>query len=196
MRGAGPWVGCHAMADPGPLIETERLLLRRPRLEDFERYAELFADEEASRHIGGTLPRGAAWRRFLQMPGAWALQGFAMFSVVEKSTGLWLGQMGPWRPDGWPGNEIGYAFHPQAWGRGYALESAVAAIDWAFDALGWDDIVHCISPANLASKRVAQRLGSRLVRGGRLLPAPSDDVEVELWGQSCEEWRANRGRWA
>lgn len=182
------------MADSGPVIETERLLLRLPRLDDFERYAELFADEEASRHIGGQLVRGAAWRRFLQMPGAWALQGFAMFSVVEKSTGLWLGQMGPWRPDGWPGNEIGYAFHPQAWGRGYALESAVAAIDWAFDTLGWDDIVHCISPANLASKKVAQRLGSRLLRQGRILPAPADGVEVEMWGQSRGEWRAHRNR--
>lgn len=184
------------MADPGPVIETERLLLRLPRLEDFERYAQLFADEEASRHIGGQLSRGAAWRRFLQMPGAWALQGFAMFSVVEKSSGSWVGQMGPWRPEGWPGNEIGYAFHPDAWGRGYAVESGAAAIDWAFDTLGWDDIIHCISPANLASKKVAQRLGSGLVRQGRLLPAPSDEVEVELWGQSRQQWQAHRGRFA
>lgn len=184
------------MVDPGPVIETERLLLRLPRQEDFERYAELFADEDASRHIGGRLARGAAWRRFLQMPGAWALQGFAMFSVLEKSSGLWVGQMGPWRPEGWPGNEIGYAFHPRAWGRGYAQESAVAAIDWAFDTLGWDEIIHCISPDNLASKKVAQRLGSRLIRRGRLLPAPADEVEVELWGQSRQQWRAARERFA
>ena len=184
------------MADPGPVIETARLVLRPPQLGDFERYAELFADEEASRYIGGQLPRGAAWRRFLQMPGAWALQGFAMFSVVEKASGQWLGQMGPWRPEGWPGNEIGYAFHPQAWGRGYALESAVAAIDWAFDTLGWDDIIHCISPANLASKKVAQRLGSTLLREGRLLPPPSDEVDVELWGQSRPQWREHRRRLA
>ncbi len=182
------------MADPGPVIETARLLLRVPQLGDFERYAELFADEEASRHIGGVLPRGAAWRRFLQMPGAWALQGFAMFSVVEKASGQWIGQMGPWRPDGWPGNEIGYAFHPRAWGRGYALESAAAAIDWAFDTLGWDEIIHCISPGNLASKKVAHRLGSTLLRQGRLLPPPSDEVEVELWGQTRAQWRAHRMR--
>ncbi|RPD85909.1 GNAT family N-acetyltransferase [Luteimonas sp. 100069] len=181
------------MADPGPRIETERLVLRLPRIEDFERYAELFADPGASRHIGGQLTRGAAWRRFLQMPGAWALQGFAMFSVVEKSSGQWLGQVGPWRPEGWPGNEIGFAFHPAAWGQGYAHESAVAAIDWAFDTLEWDEIIHCISPANLASKKVAQRLGSRLLRQGYLLPPPVDGVEVELWGQSRQQWRRNRG---
>ena len=184
------------MAEPGPVIETERLLLRLPRLEDFERYAELFADEEASRHIGGQLSRGAAWRRFLQMPGAWMLQGFAMFSVVDRTSGRWLGQMGPWRPDGWPGNEIGYALHPDAWGRGYAVEAGVAAIDWAFATLGWDDIIHCISPANPASRKVAQRLGSRLIRQGRVLPPPSDEVEVEVWGQTREQWREHRRAFA
>lgn len=184
------------MAEPGPVIKTERLLLRLPRLEDFERYAQLHADEAATRHIGGQLARGAAWRRFLQMPGAWMLQGFAMFSMVEKSSGLWVGQLGPWRPDGWPGNEIGYALHPEAWGRGYALEAAVGAIEWAFDTLGWDAIIHCISPENLASLKVAQRLGSTLQREGKLLPAPSEDVHVQVWGQSRAQWHENRRRFA
>ncbi|MFT4180088.1 MAG: GNAT family N-acetyltransferase, partial [Thermomonas sp.] len=89
-------------------LETSRLILRPPQLADFERYAELLADEEACRFIGGHLPRAAAWRKFLQMPGAWAVQGFAMFSVIEKASGQWVGQMGPWQPDGWPGTEIGY----------------------------------------------------------------------------------------
>ena len=58
-----------------PRLETERLILRVPQLGDFERYAALLADEEACRFIGGHMPRPAAWRRFLQMPGAWAVQG-------------------------------------------------------------------------------------------------------------------------
>ena len=176
---------------PDVELETERLILRLPRIEDFERYAELMADETASLHIGGQLPRGAAWRRFLQMPGAWALQGFAMFSVIERSSGRWVGQMGPWRPDGWPGNEIGYAFHPDAWGKGYAVESAVAAVDWSFDTLGWDEIVHCIAPGNVASQNVAKRLGSTL-RGPVRLPPPSHEAAVELWGQTRAQWRAGR----
>ena len=172
-------------------LETERLVLRLPRLDDFERYAQLHADADAARYIGGVLPRAAAWRKFLQMPGAWAVQGFAMFSVEDKASGLWLGQMGPWRPDGWPGNEIGYAFHPDAWGRGYAFEAAVAAIDWAFDALGWREVIHTIAPANTASKRVAERLGSRYLRMG-MLPPPVDWGAVEVWGQTREAWRAHR----
>ena len=99
--------------------------------------------DESSYHIGGPLQRHEAWRRFLQMPGAWMLQGFAMFSVVEKSSGRWMGQAGPWRPDGWPGTEVGYSFHPDARGRGYATEACVAAMDWAFDVLGWDEVAVC-----------------------------------------------------
>lgn len=176
-------------------IETERLLLRVPRIEDFPRYAELLADEEACRHIGGHQPIGGAWRRFLQMPGAWALQGFAMFSVIEKAGATWVGQIGPWRPYGWPGNEIGYTFHPDAWGKGYATESAVAAIDWAFANLGWDEIIHCIAPENVASQKVAKRLGSTL-RGPGTLPAPHDGARVDIWGQTRAEWDVNRKRFA
>ncbi len=183
------------MSLPDLQLETERLILRLPRIDDFERYAELMADEDACRYIGGHQPRAAAWRKFLQMPGAWAVQGFAMFSVVEKSSGLWLGQLGPWRPDGWPGNEIGYVFHRDAWGKGYAVESAVAAIDWVFDRLGWTDIIHCIMPENLPSQKVARRLGSTLLRPGSL-PPPQEDVRFDIWGQTRLQWKENRKRFA
>ena len=176
-------------------IETERLLLRVPRTEDFDRFAELHANESAARHIGGHVPRAAAWRRFLWQPGAWALQGFGMFAVVERGTGLWLGQAGPWKPEGWPGNEIVYSFHPDAWGRGYASEAAVAAIAWALANLGWDDFIHCIAPANAASQAVARRLGSTL-RGPGRLPPPHEDAAVEVWGQSRAQWQDNRKRFA
>jgi RimJ/RimL family protein N-acetyltransferase len=177
------------MADLGLTLETERLLLRVPVLADFDRYAEMLASEDAARYIGGTLLRAPAWRKFLQMPGAWLLQGFAMFSVVEKSSGRWLGQMGPWRPGGWPGNEIGYAFHPDAWGQGFAVEAGLAARDWAFETLGWDDAIHCIDPGNVPSQKVAQRLGSRKLGPGNL-PPPFEEVPIEIWGQTRAEWMA------
>lgn len=176
-------------------IETARLALRKPRIEDFDRYAELQAHEDAMRFLGGVVPRHAAWRKFLQMPGAWAVQGFAMFSVIEKSSGLWQGQLGPWQPDGWPGTEIGYAFHPDAWGKGYAIEAAAAATDWAFDNLGWNEVIHCIDPGNIASQKVAQRLGSKN-RGPGRLPEPLDDHPIEVWGQTRAEWAENRKRFA
>jgi RimJ/RimL family protein N-acetyltransferase len=172
-------------------IETERLLLRIPRIEDFEGYAELLADEDACRYIGGHMPRAAAWRRFLQMPGAWLVQGFGMFSVIEKASGEWLGQLGPWQPESWPGHEVGWAFRRSAWGRGYATEAAIAAIDWAFDHLQWSDVIHCIDPDNRSSQALAQRLGSRN-RGPGRLPAPFEAARIDIWGQTREEWLARR----
>ena len=178
----------------GPILETERLLLRVQQAGDFERYAEMLA-HPSSLHIGGPLLRHEAWRRFLQMPGAWMVQGFAMFSVVDKSSGRWMGQAGPWCPDGWPGTEVGYSFHMDARGKGYATEACAAARDYAFDTLGWDEVIHSISPENTASQTVAQRLGSRN-RGPGKLPPPLDVHAIEIWAQSRAEWAENRKRFA
>ncbi len=175
----------------GPVLETERLILRLPRVEDFERYADLNTDVEAMRYIGGHLPRAAAWRKFLQMPGAWMLQGYAMFSVIEKSSGQWIGQLGPWQPEGWPGTEIGWAFHRDAWGKGYATEAGIAAMDFAFDQLGWNDVIHSIDPANVASQALAQRLGAKN-RGPGKLPEPFQDVRIDIWGQTRADWKSFR----
>ncbi|MCI4566497.1 GNAT family N-acetyltransferase [Lysobacter sp. CFH 32150] len=172
-------------------LETDRLTLRVQRAEDFEGFAELLGDEEACRYIGGHMPRAAAWRKFLQMPGAWLIQGFGMFAVIEKASGEWVGNIGPWQPEGWPGTEVGWALRRMAWGKGYALEAATAAIDWSFDNLGWTDVIHSIDHDNQASQLLAQRLGSRN-RGPGRLPAPFDEVEVDIWGQTREEWRARR----
>src|SRR3546814_15387981 len=69
-------------------IETERLLLRPPRIEDFDGFAELQGDADAARFIGGSVSRTEAWRRFLWPPGAWPVQGFGVFGVVEKASGV------------------------------------------------------------------------------------------------------------
>jgi len=67
-------------------------------------------------------------------------------------------------------------------------EGAVAAANWAFDTLGWSSVIHSIAPANLASQRVAQKLGSRNLGPGKL-PPPYQDDRVDIWGQTREEWR-------
>jgi RimJ/RimL family protein N-acetyltransferase len=133
--------------------------------------------------------RPVAWRSFMMMAGAWSLRGYAMFCVLEKTTGRWVGRLGPWHPEGWPGTEVGWGIVRDWWGRGYAAEGAAATIDWAFDKLGWTDVIHVIDLDNLPSQAVARKLGSRLLRRGHL-PAPFDHTQVDVWGQSREEWRA------
>lgn len=143
------------------------------------------------RYLFGVQPRAVAWRGFLAMAGAWTIQGFGMFSVIEKASGDWIGRIGPWRPDGWPGSEVAWGLASRAWGQGYATEAASAAIDWTFEHLGWDQMIHTIDPANAGSQAVARRLGSGLIGPGRL-PAPYQDAPIEIWGQSREAWRARR----
>lgn len=175
----------------GPVLETERLILRVPQISDFDAYAAMGEDAENMHFIGGPTTRAVAWRKFLQMPGAWLLQGFAMFTVIEKSSGRWLGQLGPWKPEGWPGTEIGWAFDRHAQGKGYATEAGVAAMNFAFDTLGWTDVIHSIHPDNAASQALARRLGSSN-RGPGQLPEPFQAEPIEIWGQTREQWRARR----
>lgn len=176
---------------PGPTLETERLILRPTALADFPRWAEMMADPETARFIGGVQPAPAAWRGMMTMAGAWALTGVAMFSLIEKASGLWVGRIGPWRPEGWPGTEVGWGLHPDAQGRGYGVEAAAAAIDHAFDVLGWTEVIHCIDPENAPSQRLAERLGS-INHGPTRLPPPFEHAPVDRWGQTREQWRLNR----
>ena len=175
----------------GPVLETERLILRVPRLSDFEAYAAMGQDEENMRFIGGAAPRSVAWRKFLQMPGAWVLQGFAMFAIEEKASGRWLGQLGPWQPEGWPGTEVGWAFAREAQGRGFATEAGEAAFAWAGANLGWAEVIHSIHPDNTPSQELARRLGSSL-RGPGKLPEPLQDEPIEIWAQTRGQWRARK----
>jgi RimJ/RimL family protein N-acetyltransferase len=112
-----------------------------------------------------------------------------MFSVVEKSTGKWIGRLGPWYPEGWPGTEVGWGLIKDAWGKGYAAEGASAAIDWAFANLRWTEVMHIIDPQNVPSIVLAERLGSTDL-GACKLPPPLDALNVRAWGQSREQWLA------
>jgi RimJ/RimL family protein N-acetyltransferase len=171
-------------------ILSARLLLRPTQMQDFEAWAAFMADPEATRFLGGPQPRALAWRGFMTMAGAWHLQGYGMFSVLERSSGRWVGRLGPWMPDGWPGTEVGWGIVRDCWGQGYAAEGATAAIDWAFDELGWSEVIHAIDPKNANSQAVARKLGSKLMGFGTL-PEPIG-TPVEIWGQSRDAWRARR----
>jgi RimJ/RimL family protein N-acetyltransferase len=169
-------------------LETPRLILRPPRADDLDAWSEMMRDEPTARFIGGVMPRAVCWRQLMTMIGAWHSQGYAMFSVMEKGCDRWIGRVGPWQPDGWPGPEIGWAIARDCWGKGYAVEAATAATNWAFDTLDWSNIIHSIAPDNFSSQRVAQKLGSRNLGPGRL-PPPFTEDRVDLWGQTLEEWR-------
>lgn len=151
------------------------------------------AEEDTMQHLGGTQPRSTAWRTFCGFVGAWSVRGYAMFSVIERDSGAWVGRIGAHYPEGWPAREVGWGVRRDFAGKGYAFEAARAAMDFAVDILGWDDVVHFIAPENARSIALAQRLGSA-IRGPTELPPPVPaGTPINIWGQSAAEWKAIRG---
>ncbi|MFC4291179.1 GNAT family N-acetyltransferase [Sphingorhabdus arenilitoris] len=175
----------------GPFLMTERLILRPPAAQDMDEWAAFCADEKVMHHLGGPQTRSEAWRSLCSVAGAWQIRGFAMFSMIRRDTGEWIGRTGPWMPEDWPGKEIGWGVARAQMGKGYAYEAAVASMDYVFDVLRWDDVIHTIAPDNIASQKLARRLGS-VNLGPSRLPAPFADHPVDAWGQSREEWSKNR----
>jgi RimJ/RimL family protein N-acetyltransferase len=147
------------------VLETERLVLRMFQESDTDAYAEMVADPEVMRFLGGgqPVPRAEAWRNMAMILGHWHLRGYGMWAVEEKAGGEMLGRVGCWRPEGWPGLEVGWTLRRRFWGRGYATEAARAAIDYAFTTLGQTRVISLIAPENVNSIRVAERLGEKPV---------------------------------
>jgi RimJ/RimL family protein N-acetyltransferase len=153
-------------------LETERLLLRRPRADDAPGLLEAFADPDAMRYIGDgstTDLAGAeqAVERWLERWEAW---GIGMFVAERKEDGRLLGRVGflRWDPETWEiggsATEIGWGLAREHWGAGYATEAALALRDWAFGERELTRLISLIQHGNAASVRVAEKLGERLER--------------------------------
>lgn len=155
-----------------PALETDRLWLRAWRETDLDAYARMCADEEFSRFFGAPLDRDDAWRQMALHVGHWQLRGFGLWAVEEKTSGALVGRAGLFRPEGWPGLEVGWAFDPSVWGRGYATEAGHAALAHAWDELGAERVISIIDPDNARSIAVAERLGETFERHWRLRTLP------------------------
>jgi RimJ/RimL family protein N-acetyltransferase len=171
----------------GPVIETERLLLRQWQGRDMTPYAAMLSDPGTARFITvdgkPVVDEMTGWRHAVVMAGHWVLHGAGMFVVEEKSSGKFAGRVGPWMPPGWPGFEVGWGIAREFRGKGFAVEAARASIDWAFGTYDIDRIVHCIDHENVASQNVALRLGAR------------KDREIELFGHASHLWVTARDSW-
>jgi len=144
-------------------LETDRLKLRGWRNEDFDEFAELCADAEVMRFIGGKpVDRLEAWRQFAFHVGHWELRGYGHWVVEEKSTGRLVGRVGFLNPVGWPAFEIGWTLKREFWGKGYASEAAAHALQYGFNELGRPHISSLIHSDDKASIDVAERLGETL----------------------------------
>jgi RimJ/RimL family protein N-acetyltransferase len=149
-----------------PILETERLLLRGHRPEDFQAMIAMWSHPEILQFIGdSTWSTEQIWSRLLRYPGHWQLMGYGYWAVEEKSTGKFIGELGfaevqrKLEPSivGFP--ELGWALTPEAHGKGYATEALKAAIKWGDKNLVEKRTVCIISPENIKSLRVAEKCG-------------------------------------
>ena len=171
----------------GPMIETKRLILRTWRESDIAPNTAMLSDPDTARYITSdrkpVTDELNGWRNAAIMSGHWALHGYGMFVVEEKSSGKYVGRVGPWHPPTWPGFEVGWGIAKEFRGKGYAREAACASIDWVFEHLAVNRIIHTIKPDNTASRSLAERLGATI------------EGQAEVFGDTVDVWVTTRERW-
>lgn len=149
-----------------PLVETERLLLREQRTDDFARHAAMLADPAVYRYVGNApVSREEAWRKLIGAAGLWSMLGYGYWSVERKSDGAYVGQIGfadfkrDMRPsiDNLP--EMGWLLSSDAHGQGFASEAVSAGLRWIDEALGRPEVVAIIDLSNAGSIKVAEKAG-------------------------------------
>lgn len=146
------------IAEAVPVLLTERLRLRAPRLSDFDHHAAFFAADR-SVHEGGPKDRLSAWQHWAADVALWTLKGYGPFGVEDRSSGAYLGEVGLFHGEGYPAPELGWFVVPEAEGRGIAFEAARAVLDWVRVTFDWPRITSIIEPANTRSVALALRLG-------------------------------------
>ena len=141
-----------------PEIETERLRMRLPRLDDLATHAK-FRASERSRGVGGPFDFPSSFHHLAGIIGQWQLRGYSRWMVADKSTDEPFGVVGIYHPEDWPEPEIGWSIYSSAEGRGIAFEAAMATREFVYSTLGWTRIVSLIMDDNDRSIRLAKRMG-------------------------------------
>ncbi|MDZ4776555.1 MAG: GNAT family N-acetyltransferase [Alphaproteobacteria bacterium] len=174
-------------------IETQRLILRPPLREDFAAWALMEADESVKANTGSVQDERESWSQLLTIAGHWSIVGWGALCAIEKASGRFVGRFGPTKPFGWPCIEVGWMLLPEFQGKGFALEGAIAAMDFTFLQLQRPRVIHTIRPANIASQKLAAKLGSTNL-GPIRLPPPYEDTPNDEWSQTSEQWQMSRIR--
>ena len=135
-------------------IETKRLILRKPTLEDFEGYWLMKNDKIACKYTGGITTYSYEERRELYEKEWVASNQNTEFSIILKTNDEYIGYCG-FVDD----NELLYGLKRNAWGLGYGYEAVVSMLSYGFMQLNLPHIVAKVNPQNLASEKILQKIG-------------------------------------
>ncbi len=144
-------------------LETDRLILRKPHIEDWKDLHELYSDAEAIRYtIKTPLEEPASWRMTCVLIGHWTVRGYGVYSVEEKATGKVLGGIGFWYPLEWPSPEIKWSLAAKHHGKGFASEAARAVLAEGHKSLPDIHLISMIDKNNIPSQKLAEAVGAKL----------------------------------
>lgn len=163
------------------ILETGRLLIRQLTAEDADFILELVNDPSFIQNIGDRNVRSIADARayILNGPAAsYAKNGFGLSLVVLKETGESIGMCGLIKRDALEHVDIGYAFLPRYWSKGYAVEAAQAMKNYAKEEFGLKHLVAVVDPANQGSIRVLEKIGMDFEK---MVKLSEDDIELKLF---------------
>ena len=163
------------------VLETERLLLRQLSSEDAEFILELLNEPSFIRNIGdrGVRTLEDAKSYILNGPVAsYAKNGFGLYLVELKETNESIGMCGLIKRETLADVDIGYAFLPRFWSKGYAVEAAQAAKEYAKRVIGLNRVVAIVDPTNDGSIRVLEKIGLKFEKMVRL---SEDDIDLKLF---------------
>jgi [ribosomal protein S5]-alanine N-acetyltransferase len=165
-----------------PELETERLTLRRLALADAPFLVTLLNEPSFLEHIGDRAVRNEADAARYLRDGPFAMYeryGFGLWHAARRADGVAVGMCGLLKREILPDVDLGYAYLPAFWGRGYAHEAALAVLRHAAAKFGLERVVAVVSQDSAASIRVLEKLGMRFERMFSMQPGERD---VRLYG--------------
>jgi RimJ/RimL family protein N-acetyltransferase len=152
-----------------PTLTTERLIIEPIAMKHWEPHAASWADPRMTQYISPEpRKRQESWTKFMQGAGMWPVLGYGYLAFCDRHTGKYMGLGGLGQFErgidglvGYP--EAGWTFAYEAWGKGYATEAMMAILNWADQALPNPEIRCIIDIENIASMRVGEKLGFKLI---------------------------------
>jgi RimJ/RimL family protein N-acetyltransferase len=163
------------------ILDTDRLILRELSLEDAPFILELVNEPSWLRFIGDRGVRDLAGARAYLQNGPiamYARHGFGLYRVELKEDGTPMGMCGLIKREGLPDADIGFAFFPRFWGRGYAQEAALAVLSYGRTKLGLKRILAIVNPDNHSSIKLLEKMDFKFQRMVRM---PGEAADVRLF---------------
>ena len=165
-----------------PILETNRLVLREFTVADAEFILKLLNEPSYLKFIGDKGVRTVADAQTYLTNGpitSYQKNGFGVYLTALKENDTPVGMCGLIKRDGLLDVDIGYAFLPAYWGKGYASEAAEATMVYGKMKLGLERIVGITAVTNQGSINVLQKIGLKFER---MIILPGEDEEIMLFG--------------